>query len=147
MRWIPVIMLFLLATSCEDDDNLFAPPASVSEDIFDHINHHRLVNGYVALDKHDTLIDLAATHAQTMAEANEISHVNETDRYETVINQLSMTRYGTLTASGQINGKDIISRWSDDEASNNTILGDYAYIGVGVAENGDKKYASVIFAK
>lgn len=144
---IIMVVALTFLSSCQDDDSLFAPPSDVEDNIFDHINHYRLLNGYAAIDRNSTLDDLASSHSQTMTENNSLSHVNQSERYEQVISELNMNRYGELVASGKINGRDLIEQWSDDQESNETILGDYSIIGIGVADGDEKQYVTVIFAK
>lgn len=147
MSKLLILAMALLMVACEDDDNLFTPPDDVADDIFDHINHYRMLNGSPALQYHDTLNHLAAEHAQYMKSQNELSHTNQGQRYETVLSQLNMDRYAELVVSGDLNGKDLIDQWSDNPQSNETILGDYAYIGIGIADNGDIQFATIIFSK
>lgn len=151
-KCIVLLKLFVLAmlltfNGCQDDDSLFAPPADLEDNIFDHVNHYRLLNGYAALERNTFLDELARSHSSTMSSNNTLSHVNQDERYEQVISQLNSNMYGELLARGNINGRDLIEQWSDDEDSNQTILGPYTIIGVGISESGDEQFVTVIFAK
>lgn len=144
---LAVLVLLLTFNGCQDDDSLFAPPADVEDNIFDHINHYRLLNGYAALDRNTLLDELARSHSSTMSANNSLSHVNQGYRYEQVITELNSNTYAELVARGNINGRDLIDQWSDDADSNETILGDYNAIGIGVSESSDEQFVTVIFTK
>ncbi|WP_324065647.1 CAP domain-containing protein [Salinivirga sp.] len=144
---LAVLAVLLTFNGCQDDDSLFAPPADVEDNIFDHINHYRLLNGYAALDRNTLLDELARSHSSTMIANNSLSHVNQGYRYEQVITELNGNVYAELVARGNINGRDLIDQWSDDTDSNETILGDYSIIGIGVSESSDEQFVTVILTK
>ncbi len=146
-RIIAIASLFLFIVGCDDDDSLFSPPDDVSDDIFDHINYYRLINGCSALNYHDELAVIAGGHSEYMAGNDLLNHANQSERYEKVITELEMSKYAELIARGDINGRNLTDLWDDDPPSKEIILGDYEYIGVGVYDDGSELFVTIIFAK
>lgn len=143
------IILFLsgLLTACDDSDSLFGPPSDVKDNIFDHINHFRLINGISILEEHADLNMLAASHSKYMGENSVVNHNDQSARYNYVIDELSMSKYAELVEAGDLYGRDLIGKWSEDEDVNLILLGDYKFIGIGVYGSGDQTYATIIFTK
>jgi len=146
-RVLLIILSIFLFTSCEDSDSLFGPPSDVADNIFDHINHYRLMSGLEVLEKHPDLNQLASDHAEDMAQNENVSHFNQTFRYNYVVEELSMSKYAEIVEEGDLYGRDLIEKWSNNEDLESVIIGDYKYIGIGVHGSGDELYATIIFTK
>jgi uncharacterized protein YkwD len=148
MRRLVIILLSVLTiATCDDSDSLFGPPSDIADNIFDHVNHYRLMSGVEVLEKHSDLNQLASDHASFMAQNGNVSHDNEYVRYSYVINELSMYKYAELVEGGELYGRDLIEKWSENESSALVIIGDYKYIGIGISDAGNKTYATIIFTK
>jgi uncharacterized protein YkwD len=146
-RLIIILFSISLLITCDDNDSLFGPPEDVQDNIFDHINHFRLINGLYVLEELSELNTLAANHARYMGDNNVVDHYNQTARYNYVIEELSMSRYAELVEAGDLYGRDLIDKWSNDDDATAILLGDYEFIGVGVYEHDDQTYATIIFTK
>ncbi len=147
LRILFIASAFIFMIGCADDDSLFSPPEDVEDDVFDHINYYRLLNGYSALDFHEKLSNIARGHSEYMSEIKTLNHDNQSDRYEKVVTELEMSKFAELIARGDLNGRNLTDLWDDDEPSKTTILGDYSYIGVGVYNDGSELFATIIFTK
>lgn len=146
-RLLFILLSILIFTSCDDSDSLFGPPANLKDNIFDHINHFRLINGLSVLEQNSDLNRLAKRHAEYMGENEVLNHDDQLLRYNYVVDELSMSKYAEIVERGNLYGRDLIDKWSDNEAYTTILFDDYQYVGIGVYENDDQSYATIIFTK
>jgi uncharacterized protein YkwD len=146
-RLFIILISSFIINSCEDSDSLFGPPSDIKDNIYDHINHFRLMNGVSVLELNSDLNRLADEHAFYMSQNSVVNHNNQAVRYNFVIEELSMSKYAEIVEAGDLYGRDLINKWSDNEEVVLMLIGDYKYIGLGVYEGGDQSYATIIFTK
>jgi len=142
-----ILLCFAVLTftvSCSKDDSPEdiekAEALSVTEEIFQLVNAHRVGIGEESLAINDLAIVLAEEHTHYMIVQNDISHDNFDERSDRLFNEENASRTGENVAYGQQSAKDVMEAWLNSQGHRENIEGDFTHIGISVIKNNSGVY-------
>ncbi|MGC1205910.1 MAG: CAP domain-containing protein [Flavobacteriaceae bacterium] len=151
-----IIACFTVLTftiSCSKDDsqeNIEKQEAnSISNEILQLVNAHRVNLGKAALSKNDLATQLAEEHSKYMVDQNEISHDNSDKRGLRLINEEQANKVGENVAYKYKNAEEVMEAWLNSSGHKKNIEADYTHIGIGAVKNdvGIYYFTQVFFRK
>lgn len=112
---------------------------SLRDDVLKYTNDLRKEKGLPALEMRDDLNELALKHSTNMAKGKTgFGHDGFDDRRQAVHKFLpSMNAFAENVAYGATSGKDVVKMWSKSSGHRKNMLGNYRYIGIGIAADSD----------
>ena len=139
--WLVLLCFAVLSftVSCSKDDSQedveITEALSISEEIFQLVNAHRLSIGKNALFKNTLATELAEEHTHYMISQNEISHDGFSERSNRLFNEESATRTGENVAYGQQSAEHVMEAWINSSGHRANIEGDFTHIGISAIKN------------
>jgi uncharacterized protein YkwD len=125
------------------------PEVSLVDQILSSTNQYRKSNSKPALQMRNDLNEIARKHSQNMANGRtSFGHDGFDQRHDKVKKIFHACTMSENVAYGRMDGEDVVSMWKGSSGHRKNLLGDYKYIGIGVAT--DRKgvtYFTQIFVK
>lgn len=125
------------------------PEVSLVDEILSSTNQYRKSNSKPALQMRDDLNNIARKHSQNMANGRTgFGHDGFEQRHDKVKKIFQACTMSENVAYGKMDGAAVVSMWKGSAGHRKNLLGDYKYIGIGVAT--DRKgvtYFTQIFVK
>ena len=112
---------------------------SLRDDVLKYTNDLRKAKGLPALEIRDDLNELALKHSTNMAKGKtSFGHDGFDDRRNAVHKFLpSMNAFAENVAYGATTAKDVVQMWNKSSGHRRNMLGNYRYIGIGIAADSD----------
>lgn len=122
----------------------------LTEDVLKYTNQFRRANGLPALEMRSDLSAIARKHSEDMASGRRSFGHGGYNQREAQVKKLitSFRAMGENVAYGASSGKEVVSLWKTSTGHRRNMLGNYKYIGIGVAR--DRRgfiYYTQIFAR
>jgi hypothetical protein len=143
---ILIIFGLFLFVSCEDDDQLFSPPANIVTDIQYQIDYFRLMNGLPVLNKSEFIANVAKIHATYLWENDTVNHDGQQARCDEITTELGLNSCNEIVEFSQLHGTELMEDWQDDPQKLNMLMKN-TYIGIGVEKKDPNKYIVIILAR
>jgi len=123
--------------------------AGIEEDILFHTNKYRKQKGKPALQLHPSINKQALQHSKNMASGkSNFGHDGFKKRTSAIKQEMGSFSSATENvAYGKLNAEDVVKLWIKSATHRKNLLGNYQYLGVGVANNQKKgvRYFTQIF--
>jgi len=137
--------LFLLLLSFS-----YRPNDSVRDDVLKYTNELRKSNKLPALEMNADMNAIAQKHSQDMASGKtNFGHGGFSKRTDEIKKKIkNSAMFAENVAYGVSSGKDAVELWETSEGHKKNMLGDFKYIGIGVATSKSGQiYFTQIFAE
>ncbi len=133
--------VFMCTVSCSKDESPEDIEAlSITEEIFQLVNEHRVYIGKEALTINSLATQLAEEHTLFMIHQNTISHDHFDTRADRLFNEENATNVGENVAAKQRTAKDVMDAWLNSRGHRENIEGDFTHIGISAIKNNDGYY-------
>lgn len=127
--------------SCSKDDSPEAIEArSVTEEILELVNKHRISIGKEALSTNVLATQLAEEHTVYMIHQNDISHDHFDTRADRLFSEENATNVGENVAAKQKSAKDVMEAWLNSRGHRDNIEGNFTHIGISAIKNNAGHY-------
>jgi len=139
--------------SCSKDDSQQdiekQEAQTVTNEILQLVNSHRVSVGKSALSKNDLATQLAEEHSLYMINQNEISHDNSSERGLRLINEEQANKVGENVAYKYKTAEEVMEAWLNSSGHKKNIEADYTHIGISAVKNdvGIYYFTQVFFRK
>lgn len=139
--WLIFLCFTVLSciVSCSKDDSIEdiekLESLSVTEEILELVNKHRVSIGEEPLAKNDLATQLAEEHTRYMIAQSDISHDNFNERSDRLFDEENATRTGENVAYGQQSAKYVMEAWINSSGHRANIEGDFTHIGIAAIKN------------
>jgi uncharacterized protein YkwD len=112
---------------------------NMSEDILYYTNKFRASKGLKPLVLNEVMSKEAQVHSQNMArKKTAFGHKGFDKRTRNIKQELGFgSAFAENVAYGHLDGKGVVDVWIDSPGHRENLLGDYEYIGIGIAEAED----------
>jgi uncharacterized protein YkwD len=112
---------------------------SMRDDVLKYTNDLRKSQGLPALEMRDDLNELALKHSTNMAKGKtSFGHDGFEQRRVAASKTLpKLSGFGENVAYGASTGKDVVNMWKKSPGHRKNMLGNYRYIGIGIAADSD----------
>jgi uncharacterized protein YkwD len=114
----------------------FSPrPESILQDVLSYTNSFRKSKGRAALIMRDDLNAIAQKHSENMARGKvEFGHNGFGEREALAKQKIEgANAFAENVAYGATSGKEVVDEWRKSPGHRRNMLGDYKYIGIGIA--------------
>jgi uncharacterized protein YkwD len=122
---------------------------SLVDQVLSSTNQYRKSNSKPALQMREDLNNIARKHSQNMANGRtSFGHDGFDQRHDKVKKIFQACTMSENVAYGKLDGQAVVGMWKGSAGHRRNLLGDYKYIGIGVAT--DRKgvtYFTQIFVK
>lgn len=153
--WFFMACFIVLTTnvSCSKDDSQQdiekQEAQTVTNEILQLVNSHRVSVGKSALSKNDLATQLAEEHSLYMINQNEISHDNSSERGLRLINEEQANKVGENVAYKYKTAEEVMEAWLNSSGHKKNIEADYTHIGISAVKNdvGIYYFTQVFFRK
>ena len=129
------VLLFAVALFC----SLTLKAQSLQDDVLKFTNQLRQGKGLPALEMRDDLNELALKHSTDMAKGKtSFGHDGFEQRRQAAFKFLpGMNAFSENVAYGATSAKDVVNMWNKSSGHRRNMLGNYRYIGIGIAADSD----------
>ncbi|MGK0430857.1 MAG: hypothetical protein ACJARX_002537 [Psychroserpens sp.] len=158
--YLPLMALVaLLSFSCSSEEfpsetidsmSLPATPAAknIEIEILELINAHRINEGLMPLNNHNTIKAVAYTHTDYMVEVDNVSHDNFFQRKNSLIDNANAFKVSENVAYAYSTAQSVVNAWLNSEGHRENIEGDFTDFDISAEQNEDGKwYFTNIFVK
>jgi uncharacterized protein YkwD len=114
-----------------------APAADIADDVLAYTNSFRKSNGKAALIMKEDLNAIAQKHSENMAKGRtKFGHEGFNKRYNEAKKKYDdFNSFAENVGYGVKTGKDAVDMWKASSGHRQNMLGNYRYIGIGVAKD------------
>ena len=114
--------------------------AGIEEDILFYTNKYRKQKGKPALQLHPSVSKQAQQHSNNMASGkSSFGHDGFKNRTSIIRREIgSFSNAAENVAYGKLSAEEVVQLWIKSATHRKNLLGDYQYLGVGVADNKKK---------
>lgn len=120
-------ILFISATSTSN---------TLTDDVLKYTNQFRRSKGLPALESRDDLNAIARRHSEDMANGRKnFGHAGYDKRANQVKKIFGSCKTAENVAYGARDAKEAVNIWKGSAGHRKNMLGDYKYVGIGVARN------------
>lgn len=124
-------------------------PVGLTSDVLKYTNQFRKSKGKQVLVMHDELNAIARKHSEDMARGRRaFGHGGYAQREAKVCRIFNSCTMAENVAYGAATGKDAVAQWKNSSSHRKNLLGNYKYIGIGVAsDRRGRTYYTQIFVR
>lgn len=110
---------------------------SLENQVFDHTNAYRVINGLRPLKRKSNIDVFAKKHSDIMAKQGKVTHnfpglVDAQKKLNAFGKDNKYNKIGEVLAGGAISGGKIVNLWSNSKTHRDAILSDFKYTGIAV---------------
>ncbi|MEC3906042.1 CAP domain-containing protein [Tamlana sp. 2201CG12-4] len=134
----------ICSISCSKDDASEATEKleslSITEDMLQLVNKHRLNIGKPVLSINSLATQLAEEHTLFMISQKEISHDNFNDRADRLYDEENAYSVAENVAAKQKSAKDVMEAWLNSKGHRENIEGHFTHIGISAIKDANGHY-------
>jgi len=113
---------------------------TVSEDILELVNRHRISIGKSALIRNSIADEIAVEHSNYMISKGAISHDNFMLRFQKLQQEVNASAASENVAAGYTSAESVMSAWLNSSGHKNNIEGNFTHIGIASVKDSQGRY-------
>jgi len=124
----------------EGNENEGTDVLTISEEILELVNQHRVSIGKLALIRSSVADEIATEHSNYMISRGAISHDNFSDRFQELRQLVNANSAGENIAAGYPTAATVMQGWINSPGHKANIEGNFTHIGIAAVKDSQGRY-------